>query len=185
MLYWHKDNEIFFEKLLDRAQKVKQGIISSQSLVTSWKRDHGAEEEMHISLHPFDYFMICLLRHPLNEPAFIPVCILLVYPFFHPLTHSLTQKNSNNYDHFNVITTLQSSGDRGWYPGNPYLELLDGYIQEFIPLTSSKFNNWTPGGSNVKTKQYTDGTSELYIVNKGFLKLVSEFWIDQASIIKR
>jgi hypothetical protein len=82
-----------------------------------------------------------------------------------------------------VITTLQSSGERGWYPGNPYLELLDGYIQEFIP--SKYTNNRTPGGAAVKAKQFTDGTSELYVVNRGFLRLVCEFWIDQASIVKR
>ena len=82
-----------------------------------------------------------------------------------------------------MITTLQSSGERGWYPGNPYLELLDGYIQEFIP---SKYSaSRTPGGAAVKAKQFTDGTSELYVVNRGFLRLVCEFWIDQASIVKR
>lgn len=135
----------------------------STALIAGRKREQGAEDELYISLHAFDYFMICLMRHPLNERAFIP-------------------KNSSNYDYFNVITTLQSSGERGWYPGNPYLELLDGYIQEFIP--SKYTNSRTPGGAAVKAKQFTDGTSELYVVNRGFLRLVCEFWIDQASIVK-
>ena len=89
VLFWQKENEKFFDKLVERAQKVSPGN-GSTALIAGRKREQGAEDELYISLHAFDYFMICLMRHPLNERAFIPVHSSLTHALTHSLTHPLT-----------------------------------------------------------------------------------------------
>ena len=77
----------------------------STALIAGRKRDPGAEDELYISLHAFDYFMICLMRHPLNERAFIPVhssltdLLTLTHSLTHLLTYSLTYLLTHSLTH--------------------------------------------------------------------------------------
>jgi hypothetical protein len=142
---------------------------------------NGAPEPL-MSPDLLSYYLICFLRYPTLENAFLQYSYgtpgnsknekASLEHFFSSSSYSRARKILSNDPEMSLIQILSGYGHSGWCKGNPYLALLNHYLEHFLPVTIPHENQ--PVLHSQSLAQDSIGSL--------FLRLLIDFWIDTICI---
>jgi hypothetical protein len=130
------------------------------------------------------YFFICFLRYPTIENVFLQVSYgapgnpniekASLEHFFSSVSLPRARKFLSHDPEVPLIKILSVYGCTGWFKGNPFLALLNHYLEYFLPVTPPLENQ------QISQSQYLvpEGIGNL------FLRLLIDFWIDTSCLIR-
>jgi hypothetical protein len=128
------------------------------------------------------YFFICFLRYPTIENVFLQVSYgapgnpniekASLEHFFSSSNLPRARKFLSHDPEIPLIKILSVYGYTGWFKGNPYLALLNHYLEYFLPVTTPLENQ------QITQSLMLDGIGNL------FLRLLIDFWIDTSCLIR-
>lgn len=129
------------------------------------------------------HFFICFLRYPTIENVFLQVSYgapgnpniekASLEHFFYSSGLSRARKFLSNDPEISLIKILSVYGYSGWFKGNPYLALLNHYLEYFLPVVPPLENQHMSSQSLAP-----DSVGNL------FLRLLIDFWIDTSCLIR-
>lgn len=145
-------------------------------------RDGYSEPIMSVDL--LSYYFICFFRYPAIENAFLQYSYgnpgnpnseraSLEY-FFSSGNYSRAKKLLSNDSEISLIKILSVYGCSGWFKGNPYLALLNHYLEHFLPVVLPKEDQ------PIIQSHYLAQDR----IGNLFLRLLIDIWIDTIGIIR-
>jgi hypothetical protein len=124
------------------------------------------------------YFLICFLRYPTIDNVFLQYSYgtpgntknekASLEHFFSSSSHSRARRILSNDPEMSLIQILSGYGPSGWCKGNPYLALLNHYLEHFLPVAIPNENQ-----TFLQSQTLTQES-----IGNLFLRLIVDFWID-------
>lgn len=163
------------------------------------------EEDVYLSMDMFSYFLVSFMRYPTvaNDTIFPTLSYRTESQTFDYFFSSGANGESGDGGWLGwmgsrggrvrhmlsvdpevpLLAALRCEGKMGWIRGNPYLVLLEHYLDSFLPNSTSMAVR-TPGGDG-ESGVFDGGVGE-GLSRKGelFLRLAIDFWIDTAPVVR-
>ena len=150
-------NQIVYYKLSNSIKQHQNQIDKSQD----WR----------ITLQPFEYFIMCLVRYPTIIDDIFKVNS-------NSVSYNQANRNATASNDKSVVHVLRSRGSQAWIGRIPYFCILIKHIEYFIPLTD-------PLLSPSKTSEGRSNFIKLSEKAEFFVRMATEFWMDGNALIIR
>jgi hypothetical protein len=160
------------------------------------------EEDVYLSMDMFSYFLVCYMRYPTvdNDSIFPTLSYRTEGQTFDYFFSSGMAGGAGDMGLFGwsgggrvrhmlsadpevpLLAALRCEGKMGWIRGNPYLVLLEHYLDCFLPISGTTAVR-TPGMDG-DSGVFEGGAEGLSRKGELFLRLAIDFWIDTAPVVR-